>query len=158
MTQEQADRYFEAETWLMRTWDDDKELEQLVNRREELISSMSGIGKYDSKSVPGGCDPNPTEAKNLEYSRLTAEIEKIEQKISTENTKTLEVIYKINEKTKDASKVRGMLIGRYLNHLSWRKVGELYHYQERHSYNYRVRCLNAIYPFIPKEEIINERR
>lgn len=156
MTQEQADRCFEAETWLMRTWDDDKELKQLVSHREELIASMSGIGKYDSKSVPGGCDPNPTEAKNLEYSRLTAEIERIENKISTENTKTLEVIYKIKDTTKDASKVRGMLIGRYMNRLSWKKVGELFHYGNRHSYNYRVRCLNAIYPFIPKEEVINE--
>lgn len=152
MTPEQSDKCFYAEDWLMRTWDDDTELKLLVKHREELIASMSGIGKYDSNAVPGGCDPNPTEAKNLEYSRLTAEIERIEHKISTENTRTLEVIYQIKDTTKDASKIRGMLIGRYLNHLSWKKVGELYHYQERHSYNYRVRCLNAIYPYIPKGE------
>lgn len=156
MTNEQYEQHYIAEMWLMRTWDDETELEQLKVRREKVIASLSGIGKYDSNSVPGGSDTNTTESKNIEYSILTEKIEKLQNKIFSENARTHAVIYQIEDNRKDASKIRGMLEARYVNRMSWRKVGELYHYQERHSYNYRTKCLEAIYPYVPKGEMENE--
>lgn len=153
MTNEQYERQQFAERWLFRMWDTDSELEQLEVRRSKIIASLSGIGKYDDKAIPGGCDTNPTETKNLEYSRLTKEIEVLQNKIAKENARTIEVIYRIDDSIKDASKIRGMLVGRYVNHQSWKKVGEQYNYQERQSYNYRSRCLETVYPYIPKGEI-----
>ena len=158
MTNEQYERQQAAERWLYRMWDTDSELKELEGRRANIIASLSGIGKYDDKAIPGGCDSNPTETKNLEYSRLSKEIEELQTKIARENARTIEVIYKIEDSIKDASKIRGMLVGRYVHHKSWKKIGEQYNYQERQSYNYRSRCLETIFPFIPKGEILNEDR
>ena len=153
MNNEQYAKITAAEDWLIRTWNDDTELEQLKAKRDKIVGSLSGIGKYDDNSVPGGCDSNPTESKNIEYSLLSQKIEEIQERLSVENARTINAIYSIPDK-KDGSKIRGMLIARYINRLSWKRIGEIYHYQERHSYNYRTRCLMAIFPYIPKDEVI----
>lgn len=149
MTDEQA----RANRWLSRMEDHNGELHELYNRREEIISSMSGIGKYDSESVPGGSDPNTTEAKNIEYTIVCMRIDKIERKIAFENARTLDVIDKVSD-----SKLRGMMIGRYINHLSWKRVGEKFHYGQSSSYNYRGACLDAVLPFIPEEPVDEENK
>ena len=156
MTDEQYDRQRDAERWLYRVWDSGSELVQLEEAREKIIASLSGVGKYDDKAIPGGCDSNPTETKNLKYSELTNDIEELQRKIARENARTIGVIYRIDDSVKDASKIRGMLVARYINKKSWKKIGEQYCYSARQAYNYRKRCLETVYPFIPKGEIVNE--
>ena len=148
-----TERQYYSNQWLSRTDDHVGELEQLKRRKEDIISSMSGIGKYDSNAVHGGSDNNPTEAKNIEYTLICERIERIERKVALENVRTLDVINKVTD-----SKLRGMLIGRYINHYSWRKVGEMYHYARSSSYNFRGACLDAIAPFIPKEALIPDNK
>ena len=114
MNNEQYAKITAAEDWLIRTWNDDTELEQLKAKRDKIVGSLSGIGKYDDNSVPGGSDSNPTESKNIEYSLLSQKIEEIQDRLSAENARTINAIYSIPDK-KDGSKIRGMLIARYIN-------------------------------------------
>ena len=56
-----------ANQWLSRMFDVMGEIEQLEIRKDKILSSMSGVGKYDSNTgVFGGSDENPTESKNPE--------------------------------------------------------------------------------------------
>ena len=142
----------EANLWLLRTNDDDGELEQYYIRRGKILDSLSGIGAYDAERVRGGSDSNPTESKNIEYSLLCERIEKLERKIANENARTIDVINKVKD-----SKLRGMLFARYINHFSWNKVGEMYHYSRSGSFNYRNASLDAVRQFIPKEAMITDR-
>ena len=144
-----SDKQWHVNQWLLRMFDTEGEIEQLETRRARIISSMSGIGKYDSSGVPGGSDSNPTESKNIEYSVLSKSIEDLQKKISRENARTLTVINKVGD-----TKLRAMLIGRYINHLSWKKVGEMFFYSRSSSYNYRKACLDAVAPFVPKEAFV----
>ena len=143
-----------ANQWLSRMFDVMGEIEQLEIRKEKILSSMSGVGKYDTNTgVFGGSDDNPTESKNVEYSLLTDRIEKLQRKVSIENARTLDTINKVTD-----TKLRGMLIGRFINHFSWRKVGEMYYYSKSSSYNYRLACLDAVVQFIPQEAFVNDNK
>lgn len=148
-----TDNQFYADLWLSRTDDHNGELQQLYKRRDDILGSLSGIGKYDENAVHGGSDSNPTEAKNIEYSLVCQRIEKIERKIAIENARTMEVIDKVQD-----SKLRGMMIGRYINHCSWRQVGKMYYYGKSRSYVYRDKCLDAVFKFVPKETLIPDNK
>lgn len=148
-----TEQQYYANQWLSRMFDSYGEIEQLEIRREKILSSMSGIGKYDDENVPGGSDSNPTESKNIEYSLLTGRIEKLQRKVSIENARTMDIINKVKD-----TKLRSMLIARYINHFAWRKVGEMHYYSKSSSYNYRKACLDAVTPFIPKEAFIIDNR
>ena len=56
------DELFAAEKWLRRTWDVGAEIAELETRKEKILSSMSGVAKYDAKAIRGGSDSNPTES------------------------------------------------------------------------------------------------
>ena len=143
---------YDASRWLSRMWDADIEIAQLVARRDEVIAMMSGIGKYDDEFIPAQTGENATETKYLEYSELSAQIDKRLDMISQENTRTIQTINKV-----DDSMLRGMLIARYIRRLSWQEVGHLYNYEKSQTYEkFRLSALDAVYPFIPKGEIDNE--
>lgn len=145
-----TDEQFTAHCWLSRMWDMDTEVNQLLERRETILSALSGIGKYDDETIHGGSDPNPTETKNIEYSVLSEQIEKRLNAIAVENIQTLKVIDMVPN-----TMLRGMLKARYINRKSWTEVGRIYNYERSQAFEYRKKCLDAIYPFIPKEVIIN---
>lgn len=145
MTNEQ----YYVSRWLARMWDADIEVNQLIARRDEIISMMSGIGKYDDEFIPAQTGENSTETKYLEYSELSAQIDKKLDLISRENNRTLQTINKV-----DDSMLRGMLVARYVRRLSWQDVGHLYNYEKTITYKkYRLAALDAVMPFIPKGEL-----
>ena len=148
-----TDKQYYTDQWLSRTDDHNGEIEQLKIRRDNIIESMSGIGKYDDKTIHGGSDSNPTEAKNIEYSLICERIEKLERKVAIENARTMTVIDKVKD-----SKLRGMMIGRYINHFTWKKVGEMFYYGTSRTYDYKTACLDAVAPFVPKEPILPENK
>lgn len=129
-------------------WDIDNKIKSYEKRKADIISSLSGIGKYDSEFVPSQTGENSTETKNIEYSLICQEIEKLSSDLSTENVRTMQVINQVSN-----SKLSGMLYDRYINRMSWRVIGTKYHYTDRHSYNYMHKSLDAVYSFIPKGEI-----
>lgn len=143
-----TEKQYQAHIWLSRMWDMDNEIKSFEERKTTIISSLSGIGKYDSDFIPAQTGENSTETKNIEYSLLCSEIEKKMRELSAENIKTLKVLQNIQD-----VKIRNMLYDRYINRMSWSKVGEKYHYENRHSYNYMHKCLDIVRPFCPDDEI-----
>ena len=143
-----SDKEWEAHLWLARMWDADNEIESYEKRKDDILSQLSGIGKYDSEFVPAQTGENSVETKNIEYSLLNEKIEKLINEISVENVRTLQVLFKLND-----AKMRNMLYDRYINRMSWAKIGEKYHYAQRQPYRYRKECLSAVRPLIPDEWI-----
>ena len=144
-----TDNQYYAHVWLSRMWSADKDLESILIKRERLLSSMSGIGKYDSEFIPSQTGENSTETKNLEYSYLTEQMEKKLKEISAENVRTLKAIESV-----DDIMLRGMLRSRYILKYSWTEVGKFYHYGKSQMHEkYKKDALDAVYPFIPKGEI-----
>lgn len=144
-----TDNQYYSHVWLSRMWDADVEITQLIVRRDKILASMSGIGKYDAEHIPTQNGENPTESKNIEFSLVCEQIEKRLRKLSYENVRTLKVISKL-----DDSMLRGMLSARYINRLSWEAVGKLYHYGLTRAKFYGKQALEQVYPFIPKQEEI----
>lgn len=141
------DQYY-AHRWLSRMWYIDIEIEQLIIRRDAIIASMSGIGKYDAEFIPAQTGENSTETKNIEYALLSEQIDKKLQSVSNENSRTLAVIGCVQD-----NMLRGMLISRYLNRKTWTQIGKEYNYERSRAFDYRKIALDAVYPFIPKEVI-----
>ena len=143
-----TDAQFYAHRWLSRMWDADVEITQLMVRRDKIIASLSGIGKYDAEHIPTQNGENSTESKNIEYSLLTEQIEKKLRKLSQENCRTHNVIDKV-----DDTMLRGMLEARYINRLTLSQVGKLYNYELTRTKFYGKAALDAVIPFIPQEVI-----
>lgn len=138
-----------SDHWLSRMWDVDSEIRSLDERRADILGAK--ISNYDPKKIPGGCDPNPTEARNIEYATLSAQVARKSEELAQENVRTLDVISRVDE-----AKLRGMLISRYLNRKAWAQIGREYHYEKSRTNDYRIKALQAVYPFIPKGEVDNE--
>lgn len=143
-----TDAQYYAHRWLSRMWDKDIEIEQLIVRRDTIVASMSGIGKYDAEFIPAQTGENSTETKNIEYALLSEQIEKKIMALAAENIRTYQAINQVEEPM-----LRGMLIARYINHKSWTEVGKLYNYSKSRAFDYRLIVLDAVLPFIPKEII-----
>lgn len=143
-----TDNQLIAHLWLSRMWDVDNKIKSYEKRKADIISSLSGIGKYDDEFIPTQNGENATETKNIEYSLLCQEIEKLSSDLSKENVRTMKIINQVR-----SPKLSGMLYDRYINRLSWRTIGMKYHYTDRHSYNYMHKSLDAVSIFIPKGEV-----
>lgn len=143
-----TDRQLIAHIWLSRMWDVDNKIKSYQKRKEDIISSLSGIGKYDSEFIPAQTGENSTETKNIEYSLLCQEIERLTDELSKENVRTMSAINQVKN-----VKLSGMLYDRYINRMTWGMVGSKYHYTDRHSYNYMHKCLDAVASFVPREEV-----
>ena len=146
-----TDQQYLTHVWLSRMWDADVEIKQLEAARQSVISSLSGIGKYEADYIPSQTGENSTETKNIQFSIYTEQLEKRLNEYITENRRTLAVIDKV-----DDTMLRGMLEAYYINHdryPNWTEVGKLYNYEKTQTYKkYRDRALDAVYPFIPLQE------
>lgn len=141
-----SDRQWESHIWLSRMWGKDNEIESYEKRKADIISSLSGIGKYDADFIPAQTGENSVETKNIEYSLMNQKIEKLMNEIAEENVKTIQIIDKIKDPTK-----HNMLFDRYINRMSWSQIGDKYHYAERQPYRYMHTCLSAVREFIPDD-------
>lgn len=140
-----TDEQYYAHRWLSRMWDKDVEIEQLIVRRDVIVASMSGIGKYDAEHIPTQNGENPTETKNIEYSILSEQIDRKTMELASENIRTYVVIDMVSD-----TMLRGMLIARYINRKSWTQIGQLYNYSKSRAFDFRIKCLDAVSPYIPK--------
>jgi len=146
--EDMTDEQYHAHSWLSRMWNADIEINMLIDRRDKIIGSMSGIGKYDAEHIPTQNGENSTESKNIEYSLLTEQIEKKMHSLAAENVRTHTVIDKV-----DDTMLRGMLKARYINRLSWQQIGKAYNYEKTRTFHYLKEALDAVSPFIPQEVI-----
>ena len=143
-----TDKQYYAHRWLSRMWDIDTEIAQLVMRRQKIIDSMSGIGKYDAEHIPAQTGENSSETKNIEYSLITEQIEKRMNALGRENVRTINVIDKV-----DDTMLRGMLKARYINRLTWTQVGKLYNYERSRAFDYGKKALAEVAQFVPVEVV-----
>ena len=143
-----TDRQSEAHVWMMRTWDKDNMIASYEKRKSEIISQLSGIGKYDADFIPSQTGENSVESKNIEYSCLCMKIEGLVHEIAEDNIKTMTVLEHIQ-----SVKIRNMLYDRDVNRMSWNQIGDKYHYAQRQPYNYMHKCLDEVRKYIPEEEI-----
>ena len=141
-------KQWEAHVWLSRMWGKDDDIESYEKRKDEIISQLSGIGKYDSEFIPAQTGENSVETKNIEYSILCEKIDGLIREIAAENVRTMAMIDKVTDAT-----MHSMLYDRYILRLSWSQIGDKYHYAQRQPYNYMHKCLDAIRVFIPEEDI-----
>lgn len=141
-----TDKQYYAHRWLSRMWNVNVEIDQLVMRRQKILDSMSGIGKYDAEHIPAQTGENSSETKNIEYSLLTEQIEKRLNALGAENVRTIKVIDKVEN-----TMLRGMLKARYINRMTWTQVGKLYNYERSRAFDYGKEALNAVAPHIPRE-------
>lgn len=145
-----TDNQYYAKLWLNRMYGVANHVESLKRKQEEILSSLSGIGKYE-ESISGS-DPNPTESKYLKYSEISAEIEKQLHKLYKEDLRTLEVIEHL-----DNEEQKAVLIDRYLNRMTWKKIAVIHNYGERQVYRYHEEALETVWPFIPQDEIFETK-
>lgn len=143
-----TDQQYYAHRWLSRLWDYNTEIDQLVMRRQKILDSLSGIGKYDAEHIPANTGENSTESKNIEYSLLTEQIEKRLRFLGAENVRTIEAIDNV-----DDTMLRGMLKARYINRMTCTQVGKLYNYGRSRAYDYIKQALTEVEPYIPKEVV-----
>ena len=139
---------WQAHMWLARAWEDEDRITSCRAQLDKIISELSGIGKYDVEFIPTQNGTNSVETKYLEYSDTRAEMEKAIIDRSVKNKKTKEYIDKLQDK-----RLGNMLYDRYIVRLSWKHIGDKYHYAQRQPYRLRHQCLTAIRPLLPEDEI-----
>lgn len=141
------DKQFISHKWLSRCWNEETEINQLIKTRDRLLEQ--GVGKYDNKAASGCSDHNPNEARFIEYSYLSEQIEKKSIRLSKENVRTLELIERLNNTT-----YRKLLRSRYIFQLSWEAAGKEVHYGKSQAAKLGNEALEAIFPIIPKGELL----
>lgn len=144
-----SDRAWEAHLWLSRMWGKDNEIESYEKRKADIISSLSGIGKYDDTFVPAQTGENSTETKNIEYSLMNQKIEKLLGEMAEENVRTINTIDEIKDAT-----THNILFDRYINRLSHNQIQQKYSYSQRQPYRILHAGLNKIREFIPDDEVL----
>lgn len=144
-----SDRQWEAHIFLSRNWDKEKQVESYERRKADIISMLSGIGKYDANFIPANDGSNSVETKHLEYSIISEKLEHLLEEISLENVTTMEIIDQIKDPM-----MRSMLYDRYICRLSYKQLSEKYHYAERQPYRYMHKCLDKIRGFIPDDLVM----
>lgn len=145
MTEEQ---YFVKE-WLNRLYGAEQVIEALERKREAIVCSMSGIGKYDDSFIPANTGENSSETKLLNYSELSATIEKKRQELTEGDMVTLRVIDTLGGK--DSEIMKAILIDRYLNHLQWSQVIENQHYEKSRIMDLHIMALDRLYDRVLQE-------
>jgi len=147
-----TDKQFYAKEWLNRMYHVVNKIESLERKRDNVVSSMSGIGKYDAEHIPAQTGENASESKNIAYSILSEQIEKEYSRLMMEDNRTLEVINTLGN-TPEAELMKAILIDRYLNRLSWEQIAKLQNYGPTRTYELHSIALEKIYPSIPREII-----
>lgn len=147
-----TDEQFYAKDWLNRMYQTVRYIESLERKREVVLSSLSGIGKYDADAVPGSNGENITETKNIEYSILSEQIDKERQKLSAEDIRTLNVIGKL-ENTPEGQLMKAILIDRYLTRMPWEEISKKQNYSPSRLFELHAIALGKVYEFVPREAI-----
>lgn len=147
-----TDEQLYAKDWLNRMYRASMHIESLKSKQQEVLSSMSGIGQYDSEHIPAQTGENSSETKLINYSYYAELIEKEVKRLFKEDMRTSEVIQLLG-KTPEDDTMKAILNYRYLERLSWEKVAEKVNYSPPRVFELHAIALTKIYPHIPKGEL-----
>ena len=137
-----TDNQYDAKQWLNRMFNAAEEIASIKRTLETIVADMGGVANY-SAEFPGK-NPKANELKLLRYSQVAAELEKKQQDLDREDTRTADIINKLSNK-----KYKIVLRDRYINRLSWRKIAKVNNYSEARLYELHREALEDIYKFIP---------
>lgn len=150
-----TDQQLYAKDWLNRMYRASMYIESLKSKQEEVISSMSGIGQYDSEHIPAQTGENSSETKLINYSYYAEKIEHELKRLYAEDIRTSKIIEMLGNTPED-DMMKSILNYRYLERLPWEKVAEKVSYSAPRVFELHAIALTKIYPFIPKGEVIYE--
>ena len=150
-----TDKQLYSKDWLNRMYRVAMHIESLETKRDLVISSLSGIGKYDAEFIPAQTGENSVETKQLSYSYYSDLIEKERKRLTSEDIKTSKVIEMLGTTPEDDT-MKSILNYRYLSRLPWNTVSQKMNYSMTRIFELHAISLSKIYPFIPKEPLPEE--
>lgn len=146
-----TDNQYYAKLWLNRAYNISLKIDALRHKREKVQASMSGVAQYGDREFTS-TSGNATETRMLEYSMLSQQIDEEEEKLAAEDIRTQEVINHLSG-TEMMDKFNAVLRYRYASRLGWSEIADKIYYSESQTHEYHLQALEAVYPFIPKEEV-----
>lgn len=147
-----TDEQLYAKDWLNRMYRVSMHIESLRSKQQEVLSSMSGIGQYDSEHIPAQTGENSSETKLINYSYYAEIIERELKKLCREDIRTSEVIEKLGDTPEDDT-MKSILNYRYLERLPWEMVAQKVNYGSTRIFELHAIALTKIYPYIPRGEV-----
>lgn len=140
MTDEEFEK---VESWLNRGWEIDNEINALIQAKDRAFSALvSPPASFGKERVDGGGE-NGVQKKEDHLVELGNEIDNRIDELCKIKCEILRVIKKINN-----SKLRTILIERYINFKGWSKIADIIHYSERHTMNLYNDALEKLKDFI----------
>ena len=150
-----TDRQLYSKDWLNRMYRVAMHIESLESKREQVISSLSGIGHYDAEFVPTQTGENSVETKHLTYSYYSDLIEKEQKKLASEDIRTSKIIEMLGNTPEDDT-MKTILNYRYLSRFTWEAISQKTNFSLSWIYELHKKSLAKIYPLIPKEPIYED--
>lgn len=144
-----TDHQYIAHLWLSRMWGKEDLITSKIEQRDKLIGW--GVGTYDANHIPSGSDQNTSENKFIEYSVLSGEIDKSIQEYLREMRRTEDVIEKAKNSFQSA-----LLYAWYINKKKVPELCKKFNYDRSTIYDKRQEALDAVFPYVPKDEVIIE--
>lgn len=140
-----TDQQYFTKTWLNQVYIiTRKELAAKEEIQAKILASItSGAVDYSKDRIQNN-NPQAQEERMISYSQATDDVEKVREKIARLIRVRLEVINQVPD-----SVLRTILIERYLNQKSWKKIEESQGYSHQHMMNLHLKALTTISDFIP---------
>lgn len=112
---------YDAEDWLMRGWNVEREI---TAKREQLASLMDSVTSITAQlsGVPGSPSKDP-HRKMDSYAILSGDIQKEIDALCKIQTEVSNAINSV-----DVDQLRVLLIERYINRKTWKEISDILHY------------------------------
>lgn len=144
-----TDEQYAAFKWLDRNFFLMKNISILEERRERMESSINkAVGSYEVSEIQFDSNPHLREEKMCELADLNNLILSKEAELAKIDREILSTIMSLPDGTE-----RFVLIERYINRKSWRKIYDGLHYSRMQVNRIHRRGLDMIYPLINFEEV-----
>lgn len=143
-----TDLQYYAKTWLNQVYIvTRKELAAKEEIQAKILASItSGAVDYSKDRIQNN-NPQAQEERMISYSQATDDVEKVREKIAKLIRVRLEVINMLPD-----SVMRTILIERYLNQKSWKKIEDSFSYSHAWTMKLHKKSLEEISRFIPSSE------
>lgn len=143
-----TDLQYYAKTWLNQVYIvTRKELAAKEEIQAKILASItSGAVDYSKDRIQNN-NPQAQEERMISYSQATDDVEKVREKIAKLIRVRLEVINMLPD-----SVMRTILIERYLNQKSWKRIEDSFSYSHAWTMKLHMKALEEISRFIPRSE------
>ena len=143
-----TEREEQAKAWLNRNYEISLEVQAIKRRLERLNADLEKVTRpLKLKEVVEANNPgNSQEDRMVDYIELSEDLSKRLMNLIRLDEQTMKVINQVESAT-----LRTILIERYVNRLSWRKMVDVLHYEQSRLFDYHRQALDAVLPYIPDE-------